>query len=116
MRLSARVVAVIAAMGMTAMAAPASAQDVRQKFDAKVRVLSNGSQFQYHGRVRSNLEFCEVGRTVRISRGGREIVLTSTDERGRFSAKAAAVPDGSTIKFKVKPNEECDALKLFVEI
>ena len=116
MRWSARLVALMVSVGTLA-AAAAAFGEANIHFDAKVRVISGGDRMQYHGRVRSNVEACEVGRTVRISNAGRLIGVTATDETGRFSIKAKAVPDGSSVKFKLKRNgSECDPQTLFVEI
>ena len=117
MSLSARLGAMAVSVGMLAAAAPAFGGVADLDFTAKVRVLSGGDRMQYHGRVRSSNELCQVGRTVRITNAGRLIGVTATDDRGKYSVKAAAVPDGSSVKFKLKPNgSECPAQTLFVEI
>jgi hypothetical protein len=113
---SARIATLIVSVATLAGAAPAIA-GTNIHFDAKIRVISGGDRMQYHGRVRSNVEACEVGRTVRITNARRLIGQTATDERGKFSLKADAVPEGSSVKFKLKPNgPECPAQTLFVEI
>ena len=95
----------------------AASADTNLHFNAKVRVLAAADEYEYHGRVRSNVEECQVGRTVRVTRGGRLIGKTGTDIDGRFSFRAKPVPDGSTVKFKLKPNgPDCAPAKIFVEL
>jgi hypothetical protein len=108
--------AMIVAVAALAMAGPAFG-DANVHFNAKVRVVSHGDQMQYHGRVRSDVEACQVGRTLRISSSHHLIGQTATDDAGKFSIVANAVPDGSSVKFKLKPNgPDCPAATLFVEI
>jgi hypothetical protein len=115
MSTSVRLGAMIVAAGM--LAAPAAFGDANVHFNAKIRLVSHGTQMQYHGRVRSNSEACQVGRTVRISETGHLIGKTATGDNGKFSLVANAVEDGSSVKFKLKPNgPDCPAALLFVEI
>ena len=117
MSLSARLAAMAVSVGMLAAAAPAFGGAASIDFTAKIRVLSGGDRMQYHGKVKSDVIDCQVGRTVRITNAGRLVGVAGTDESGKFSVKAAAVPDGSSVKFKLKPNgSECPAQTLFVEI
>ena len=117
MSLSARMAAMAVSVGLLATAAPAFGGVSDLDFTAKIRVISGGDQMQYHGRVRSSNEFCQVGRTVRITNARRLIGVAATTETGKFSVKAPAVPDGSSVKFKLKPNgSDCPAQTLFVEI
>jgi hypothetical protein len=85
-------------------------------FNAKVRPASHGTKMEYYGRVRSNVEACQAGRTVRIS-SGLLIAQTGTGEDGKFSVVANSVPDGSTVKFKLTRNgRECAAATISIEI
>ncbi|MDX6581746.1 MAG: hypothetical protein QOI10_930 [Solirubrobacterales bacterium] len=111
-----RLVAVIVAVAALAGAGSALA-DANQHFSAKVRVLAHSDQFDYHGRVRSNLEACEVGRKVKIASRGVKLGYATTDASGRFSRLDDPVDDGAIVKFKLIANgSDCPALKLTVEI
>ena len=86
-------------------------------FNAKVRILATGDAYEYHGRVRSNVDACQIGRTIRVTVGGRLIGKTGTDVDGRFTFKAKPVRDGSSVKFKLKPNgPDCGPAKIFVQV
>ncbi len=114
---SARFVAMAVAVAALTAAGSAFAEEANLRFSAKVRIISGGDRMQYHGKVRSDLEACQVGRTVRITESGDLIGLTSTKGSGKFSLKTDAVEDGSTVKFKLKPNgPDCPSKTLFVEI
>jgi hypothetical protein len=113
---TARMVAVTVA-ALTLGAAGSAYGDATVHFNAKVRVIAHGAKMDYHGKVRSELLECQADRTIRISLKGHLIAQATTDEDGRFSEKADAVPDGSSVKFKLKPaGPECPALTLYVEI
>ena len=113
---SARLVAVVVAVAAFAAAGSAFAETTIH-ITAKVRIISGGERMQYHGKVRSPVEECQVGRTVRITSSGDEIGSTETDDKGKFSIKGDAVEDGSKVKFKVKPNgTECPAKTVYVKI
>jgi hypothetical protein len=113
---SARFVAGIVAVLALAAAGSAFA-GTNIHFNAKVRVLANGDQFEYHGKVRSNLEACQVGRKVKISSPGVRLGNAFTDESGRFSRKDDPVDDGALVKFKLVENgPDCPAYKVIVEI
>jgi hypothetical protein len=105
-------------VAVVALGAAASAfADANQHFDAKVRVLANSDKFEYHGRIRSDLPECEVDRKVLIKRGPSKIGNAVTDLNGRFSRKAASVPDGSTVTFKLADaGVNCPGLRVEVEI
>ena len=111
-----RLVAVIVSVAALATAGAAFG-DANIHFSAKVRVLANSDEFQYHGKVRSNLEACQIGRTVRVTVRGHLIGQTGTGNDGRYSFRAAPVDDGSIVKFKLKPNgPDCPSATLLVEI
>ena len=113
---NARLVAIV--VSLAALVAPVAAfGEASIDFTAKVRILAGGERMQYHGKVRSDFEACAVDRKVRISVPGREIGELKTDEDGKFSIKADAVPDGSKVKFKLKPvGLECPAKTVYVKI
>jgi hypothetical protein len=114
---SARLAAVTAALVALAVAGSAFAGEVTVDFTAKVRPISGGDRMQYHGRVSSEVEACQVGRKVRISLSGDLIGKTETRDNGKFSLKADAVEDDSSVKFKFKPNRPlCPSETLFVEV
>jgi hypothetical protein len=112
---SARLVALVAAMAALATASSAFGE-ANVHFNAKIRPASHGTKMEYYGRVRSNVEACQAGRTVRIS-SGLLIAQTGTGEDGKFSVVASSVPDGSTVKFKLTRNgRECPAQTITVEL
>jgi hypothetical protein len=72
---------------------------------------------QYHGKVHSDVEACQVGRTVRITSSGDLIGKATTEDNGKFSIKADAVERDSRVKFKLKPSGPvCQSETLFVEL
>ena len=88
--------------------------DANVHFSAKIRSASHGTKMEYYGRVRSDVEACQVGRAVRIS-AGLLIGQTGTGEDGKFSLVAKPVPDGTTVKFKLTRNgHDCPAQTIFV--
>ena len=116
MSLSARLAGMI--VTVAALAAASSAfGGAEVQFSAKVREASGSDRMQYYGRVKSDVEECQAGRTVRITSSGRLIGRTRTEESGKYSIVAKRVPNGSSVKFKLKRNgTECPASTLFVEL
>ena len=106
-------------VSVAALAAASSAfagSEATIHFNAKIRTVSHGDKMEYYGRARSNLEACQVGRTVRIS-AGLLIGQTGTDAGGKFSLVANPVEDGATVKFKLTRNgSDCPAQTLFVDL
>ena len=111
-------VAVCASLAVIVPAAPAFAGDVDVDFEAKVNPFLNRDEAKYHGRVRSNVEECSVGRKIRITVKGNLIAKAKTDEDGKFGVVAKSVEDGSSVKFKLKPNRsfDCPGQTLFVQV
>ena len=110
-------VAVCASLAVIAVGAPAFGDDVDVHFDAKVNPFLNGDQAKYSGRVRSSLEECQAGRKVRITLKRHLIAKAETEESGKFSVVADSVDEGSSVKFKLKPNRpDCPAQTVFVEV
>ena len=86
-------------------------------FEAKVKPIGNGEHYKYSGRVRASLEECQVGRKVRITIAHRLVGTAKTDEDGKFSLTGDPVKDGSSVKFKLKPNRpSCPAQTVFVQV
>jgi hypothetical protein len=112
---SARLVVLVVAVAALVTASSALG-DANVHFNAKIRTVSHGTKMEYYGRVRSNVEACQVGRAVRIS-AGLLIGQTGTGEDGTFSLVANRVPDGTSVKFKLTRNgRECPAATIFVEL
>ena len=121
MHWSARLGVVCAAMAIVAPAAPAASAfggDVDVDFEAKVNPFLNRDEAKYYGRVRSNVEECSVGRKVRITVKRHLIARAETDEKGKFGGVAESVEEGSSVKFKLKPNRpsDCPGQTLFVQV
>ncbi len=113
---SARLAAIIVAVAALAAAGSAFARDASIDWTAKVRILSS-DRMQYHGKVSSPVEACQVDRTVRITSSGDLIGKAVTEDNGKYSIKEDAVEDDSRVKFKLKPNApECQSETLFVEL
>jgi hypothetical protein len=86
-------------------------------FNAKVRIVSGGDLMQYHGKVLSNVEECQVGRKIKIKSPGVKLGSAFTDAKGKFSIKDDAVEDGALVKFKlVAIGDTCPGGKVVVEI
>ena len=113
-----RVCLVTVCAALAAIPAGASALgDLDVDFDAKVKPLGNGERYAYSGRVQSNLEECQAGRKVRITSARNLIGKAETDEDGKFKVIGDPVKDGSSVKFKLKPNRPtCPSQTIFVEV
>ena len=112
-----RLVAFCASLAVIAPAGSAFGGDVDVHFDANVDPFLNGDQARYYGRVRSNLDECKVGRKVRITLKRQLIAKAETDEKGKFKVIADSVEEGSSVKFKLKPDRpDCPGQTLFVEL
>ena len=112
--------ACLLAVCVALLALPAGAPargDLDVDFDVKVKPIGNGERYAYSGRVRANLEECQVGRKVRVTAARRLIGKAKTDEDGKFKITGDPVKDGSSVKFKLKPNRpNCPAQTVFVQV